>query len=356
MSTGLQLAGFRVLAGVDNDPVALRTFARNHPGAQAICVDLTEYDPKDLLEALALRRGELECLIGGPPCQGFSKNVPRRERFLEDPRNQLVRRFLEFVRALRPTVIVMENVAEMVNGYNGAYTEEVLRCLKKYGYEASVRVLHAPDYGIPQRRRRAFFFAYLGGKTPTFPQPNYRPSGELSSLFSEQPYVTVWDAIGDLPRLNHGEGKTPCAYDRPPTTDFQRWARRDVELLYDHVARRLRDRQLARLAAIGPGEGAKHLPDELKPNSHYSGAYGKLDPDALAPTITRWVFHPGSGRFGHPTADRVITIREAARLQSFPDSFVFEGTYIQKSHQVGNAVPPLLINSFAPTIRRLLSA
>lgn len=354
MSWGLRTEGFRVLCGADSDEMPLRTFAQNFPEARALTVDLAALAPEELMAELKLRPGELDCLIGGPPCQGFSKNVPARRRFLADPQNLLVRRFVEFVAALRPKVFLMENVAELVNAYNQAYTNEIRETLGRCGYETEVRVLYAPEQGIPQRRRRAFFFGSRSGKELRFPAPTHSKSDRHAQA-AGQPFVTIWEAIGDLPSLQHGEGLSPALYTDAPATPFQARMRHAASALYDHVARRLRPKQLARLDALRPGEDARHLPHELAPKSGYSGAYGRLSPDAIAPTITRWVFHPGSGRFGHPADCRVITIREAARLQSFSDDFVFTGTYIQKSHQVGNAVPPLFLSAFAPEIRRHLA-
>jgi len=356
ISWGLAKQGFRVVGGVDNWKMALQTFKRNHRHAQAIEADLAIVEPKELANAFRLKPGELDMLVGGPPCQGFSKNVPASRRFLRDEKNLLVRSFLRFVEHLRPKVVLMENVAEIVNAFDGAFTDEIRQLLKRWGYETDVRVLDATEYGVPQKRRRAFFFANRAGKPVRFPHQTHEParSNENGSLFALPTMVTVWDAIGDLPSLRAGEGESPVEYPRSPKTDYQEMMRRDAEALYDHVARPLRPTQLARLKAIRAGEGAKHLPDHLKPKSYYSGAYGRLEKKGIAPTITRWVFHPGSGRFGHPVDDRVITIREAARLQSFSDDFVFEGTYIQKSHQVGNAVPPALSSTFAPLIHKVL--
>jgi DNA (cytosine-5)-methyltransferase 1 len=357
MSWGATQAGFNVLAGVDNDWASIETYRRNFGKDAGYAVDLTELSPKQFAEYANLKPEELELLIGGPPCQGFSKNVPRRSRFLEDPRNQLVNRFLEYVEYLRPQVLIMENVAEMKNGFEGAYTNEVQARLQDAGYAVAVKVMHAPDFGVPQRRRRAFFFANRLNHSVAFPSPTHFASKE-GTLFANaaEAYVTVRDAIGDLPSLEHGEGESPTDYDKPATTRFQHVMRQHSKALYDHVARKLQDTQYQRLASIQAGQGAKDLPEELKPKSHYSGAYGRLEWDILAPTITRWVFHPGSGRFGHPLDVRVITIREAARLQSFSDDFIFTGTYIQKSHQVGNAVPPLLMKAFAEKAKELLES
>ncbi len=355
MSWGLTQAGFHVLAGVDIDMPSIETYRRNFGDDAGLPTDLTVLEPASFAEYLNLRPEELDLLVGGPPCQGFSKNVPRRYRYLEDPRNRLVRRFLEYAEYLRPQVIIMENVAEMKNGFEGAYTDEIGERLKAIGYEVSDKVLYAPDYGVPQRRRRAFFFANRLGSPVEFPEPTNFPSDAqpmLSSLGSG--YVTVRDAIGDLPSLAHGEGASPMDYDKPPQTPYQVLMRRNSKVLFDHIARKLADTQYRRLASIVAGQGARDLPDELKPKSHFSGAYGRLEWDSIAPTITRWVFHPGSGRFGHPSDVRVITIREAARLQSFSDDFVFTGTYIQKSHQVGNAVPPLIMKAFGEKVGGLL--
>ena len=356
MSWGAALAGFNVLAGVDNDLTAIQTYRRNFGEDAGFAVDLTALGPEEFADYVNLKPEELELLIGGPPCQGFSKNVPRKNRFLNDPRNRLVSRFLEYVEYLRPQILIMENVAEMKDGFEGAYTGEVIERLERAGYRVDVKVIHAPDFGVPQRRRRAFFYANRLNRPVEFPAPTHYPA-EQGSFFvgSDSAYVTVNSAIGDLPSLAHGEGTSPTDYDKPPTTWFQIEMRRNAKRLYDHVARKLADTQYRRLASIKAGQGAKDLPEALKPKSHYSGAYGRLVWDDLAPTITRWVFHPGSGRFGHPSDVRVVTIREAARLQSFSDDFVFCGTYIQKSHQVGNAVPPLVLKAIAQHAKRLLS-
>lgn len=343
ISCGLERAGFRTLAGVDVERDYLQTFRANFPHAQALEHDLSRAEPATIMEEIGVSRGDLGLLAGGPPCQGFSKNVPRRSRYLEDPKNQLVASFLRFAEALRPRFILMENVAEMQAGFEGAYTSLLLESLgaKHLGYAVTHGVVNAPDFGVPQRRRRTFFLASRDGERINFPAETHSKGGGLG-LFPLPGHVTVWDAIGDLPPLEHGEGVDPCDYAASVENQFQGWARGGSEKVHNHIARRLRPTQHQRLVSLEPGQGIKDLPDALRPKSGYSGAYGRLTKTMIAPTITRWVFHPGSGRFGHPVHPRVITIREAARLQAFPDTFRFVGTYIQQSHQVGNAVPPLL--------------
>lgn len=344
------MAGFRVLAGVDLEPRYMATFAHNFPDAQSLPLDLSQTTPEEFMSRLGIVPGELTLLAGGPPCQGFSKNVPRKQRFLDSANNKLVKTFLDYCEGLKPKLILMENVAEMKNGFAQTYTAEVLSRLKEEGYTVTSGVLNAADFGIPQRRRRAFFIASCDGIKLEFPKPTHAPLSDESFLFSLPHRVSVWDAIGDLPSLKHGEGKPVCEYASEPFSDFQRLMRNGAKTVTNHVARHLQPTQYERLASLLPGQGLADLPKHLRPKSGYSGAYARLTKDMVAPTITRWVFHPGSGRFGHPVDFRVITIREAARIQGFPDSFEFVGTYTQQAGQVGNAVPPLLAERIAESL------
>ncbi|MEX0750006.1 MAG: DNA cytosine methyltransferase [Dehalococcoidia bacterium] len=356
ITCGFQWAGFRPLGGADIQELYLRTYARNFPDAKPIHADLAELPPAQFREMLGLERGELDCLVGGPPCQGFSKNVPAINRFLDDPRNQLIGRYLDYVEELRPKILLLENVAEIVRAYDGAVTREIITALNSWGYEVDVKVLVAADFGVPQIRRRAFFFANRLGAPVLFPTHTHAQEEAPSDLFGNGrlSHVTVWNAIGDLPSLEAGEGKSPVTYTMPPQSDYQRLVREGSDLLHDHVSRPLRDRQLERVRALREGEGVQQLPPMLRPKSGYSGAYARLHSQGVARTITRWVFHSGSGRFSHPFDDRVITIREAARLQGFPDWFVFTGTYVQKAAQVGEGVPPLIAKAFAEIAQQLL--
>jgi DNA (cytosine-5)-methyltransferase 1 len=328
----------------------MATFAHNFHDAQSLRLDLSKTPPAEFMSRLGITPGELTLLAGGPPCQGFSKNVPRKQRFLDSANNKLVKTFLDYCESLKPKLILMENVAEMKNGFAETYTAEILSRLKEEGYTVTPGVLNAADFGVPQRRRRAFFIASRDEIKLEFPRPTHSPLSDESFLFSSPRHVSVWDAIGDLPSLKHGEGKPVCVYASEPFSDFQRLMRNGSKTVSNHIARRLQPTQYERLASLLPGQGLKDLPQHLRPKSGYSGAYARLTKDMVAPTITRWVFHPGSGRFGHPVDIRVLTIREAARIQGFPDSFEFVGTYTQQAGQVGNAVPPLLAERIAESL------
>jgi DNA (cytosine-5)-methyltransferase 1 len=342
ISAGLERAGFEVIAGVDIEPNYISTFTHNFPSAKSLELDLSNITPSDFMRTLGLKKGELDLLAGGPPCQGFSKNVPRKYRYLEDPRNRLLKSFLDYCEFLKPRFVLLENVAEMKNGFDQAYSDEILERLHNGGYNVSHAVLNAADYGVPQRRRRAFFIACREGKEMQFPLPTHAQQLNTFSLFPTPQHITVWEAIGDLPSIKHGEGREMSEYACAPFSEYQRLMRNGNRAVTNHIARFLQPTQYERLSSLEPGQGLKDLPERLKTKGGYSGAYGRLTKDMIAPTITRWVFHPGSGRWGHPVDTRLLTIREVARIQSFPDDFEFVGTYVQMAGQLGNAVPPLL--------------
>lgn len=352
MSWGLQKSGFEIIAGIDNWAPALETFKLNHKKAKTVNADIDKMDVKSFMKDLGLSKGELDCIIGGPPCQGFSKNVPATYRFLEDPRNLLFKDFLRFVEIMEPKVVVMENVAEIYNAFGGQVREEIINTLNNFGYSVDVKVLHAPDYGVPQRRRRCLFFASKTGIKPKFPPPTHGKEERQNLEGAIEKYNTAWSAISDLPKLKDGEGETPSLYNGPPQNDLQKKLRGNSKKLYDHVSMKLAPKQFARISSLKPGQALKDLPEKLRPKSGYSGAYGRLDFEMVAPTITRWVFHIGSGRFGHPREARLLTMREAARLQSFSDDFIFYGTNTEKAHQIGNAVPPIIMEVMADEIKR----
>lgn len=350
MSWGLHKAGFEVIGALDNWKIALDTFELNHPNAAIFCGDIRDFDIKKIRKQLNLKKEELDCLVGGPPCQGFSKNVPSTYRFLDDPRNQLFNDYLNFVEEFYPQVVVMENVAEIYNAFNGSVRKQIIDRLESLGYEVEVKVLFGPDYGIPQRRSRCFFFATRTGFKPYFPNPTHAKKSVENLFEKTNTYVSAWEAINDLPELENGEGANEMSYGKKPQNEFQRFMRNSNKILFDHITRELKGVQIERIKSIKAGQGIKDLPEHIRPKGGYSGAYGRLDFSNVAPTITRWVFHPGSGRYGHPKSDRLITIREAARIQCFTDDFKFTGTYIEKAHQIGNAVPSLFMYKLAEPI------
>ena len=282
IAAGLRGAGFRILAGVDVEPHYMSTFRHNFPEARGVLGDLSGIDPLRFMRGLSLEAGDLDLLAGGPPCQGFSKNVPRSRRSAEDRNNGLMRTFLRYAEVLRPRAVMMENVAEMRNGFDRAYTDEVLGRLERAGYAVAHETLNAADYGVPQRRRRAFFVGLSSGRAFAFPERTHFAESPRLSGFGD-PHVTVWDAIGDLPSVDHASERRLHRYRSRPFTDYQRQARRGSEAVTNHRPRRLRPLQYERLASLKPGQGIEDLPERLRPRSGYSGAYGRLTRDMVAP-------------------------------------------------------------------------
>lgn len=359
ISWGFKKAGFHILAGVDHDKEALETFALNMPEARAINHDLSGQGVTELVSSLGLSTGELDVLVGGPPCQGFSKNVTRSGRFLEDPKNLLVRSFMDAVEVLSPKVVLMENVATMANAFGGAFRDELLQRFSECGYEVRHGTHNAAEHGLPQRRNRVVFLASRVGLpeplTPLARVPLQSGTHKTSDIPAGA--ISVWDSIGDLGRIDLASGIDESnQYFCKPFSAFQtRMRNGGSTALSDHTLRPLRSKQQARYDSLEPGQGLRDLPPELQTKGGYSGAYGRLTKTMIAPTITRWCFHPGSGRFGHPVERRLLTIREAARLQGFSDDFRFSGSNHKKSWQVGNAVPPLLAGAFADRIAAVLA-
>jgi DNA (cytosine-5)-methyltransferase 1 len=361
LTTGFHLAGFKSLCAIEIEAKSLATYKHNYPNTKIVHQDILSVNPSELRACLRLKKEELTAIIGGPPCQGFSRNIPAEYRYFDDARNQLYRVFLEFVREFRPLYVVMENVPEILKAYNGVIKNEIIEQLEKQGYQVNYSSLNAANYGIPQSRSRAFFLASLD-QAIQFPEPTH--SGDIRSDYRNKKscnqlvilksnissIVTVKDAIGDLPSLEAGQEYMAEIYPLSPQTPYQSMIRNGSMKLTNHVARALSAIQMSRVRALSEGQDARDLPTELAPKKHYSGAYGRLYWDKPARTITRWVFHPGSGRFFHPTQDRTITIREAARLHSYPDNFHFLGTYTNMASQIGESVPPLLGKVIAESI------
>lgn len=357
-SAGFSMAGgFDIVAGNDIDEDCLAAFSRNHPGAQCWPGSIAGLNADQLLDSLSLARGELEVLIGGPPCQGFSRNRARRHQngqFVDDPRNYLFVEFLRFVDTFLPRTLVVENVADMIVKEGGRFRDEILDSLDSLGYTTcNTAVLNAADFGVPQRRRRAFIVA--SRDVPIgLPSPSHSDEVQTGVLMPLLPWRTISDAISDLPSIEGGQGTSPSPYASPPRNDYQRLLRGSATRVSEHVAWHLSGVQSERLSYLQQGDGVEALPSSLAPKSTYGSAYRRMSWNVPALTITTWMYHPGSGMFFHPEDHRTITVREGARLQSFPDSTIFCGGKVSRCRQVGNAVPPLLGAAIAEEIHLAL--
>lgn len=360
LAEGFRQAGFRCLVANDFDPSAGETFAAAFPEVTFVPGPIQDISNEDILEVAGLKRGELDVLVGGPPCQAFS--VYNHQRGMHDERSGMFREYLRVVKGLLPRSVVMENVTGITSIEEGKAVDEIHLALRKLGYTVEHRVLKAEEYGVPQERRRIFFVGVRNGHSIKWPVPTHHGRG-MDSLFGErerEPFVTVWDAIGDLPKLAIDEGEEVCDYGTSPTSDYQRLMRKSCRKLYNHVAPHLAPINLQRLRHIPPGGSWRDIPRSLLPagmkaarRSDHTKRYGRLEKSGLASTIlTKCDLHWGA--FIHPSQERTLTVREAARCQSFPDRFRFGGPRVDQFRQVGNAVPPLLARAVASSVAEML--
>lgn len=289
----------------------------------------------DFAREFGALENKVDVIVGGPPCQGFSQKG--RRRTIHDERNFLFRNFVNAVRLIAPKYFVMENVPSLLTAEGGLFRHELIGLFTNLGYSVSASILNASDFGVPQHRRRAVIIGKRG--------PHVLPQPVKSCQDS-----SVWDAIGDLAYLQSSEGSQEMEYRFPAETSLQRELRQGSTRLYNHVATKHSKLALERLALIPANCTKKVLPEEHRTKSVYSGTWTRLDSRGKAPTITTRFDTPSSGQFTHPHLHRAITVREAARLQTFPDTFQFVGTKMSQMKQVGNAVPPLLAKAIAEAI------
>lgn len=324
LSLGLRSAGLTPVFAFDHDPYACATY-RTNIGAHVLEADAASITAASVCEATNLRPGDFALVCGGPPCQGFS--VQRRGE-ADDTRNELVIRFAQIAVDLRPSVILMENVPPLLGKRGEMFFAGLSKLYQRAGYRIEARVLDAADFGVPQHRTRAIVLAWSPERIPilTLPRPTVTPNG----------YRTVRDAIGSMP-------EPPEDFTEHP--DFR-----------NHVRIRITKINEERIRRVPEGGGRADLPPELQlpchreTNHRHLDVYGRMSWDKPAPTITAMFDSFTRGRFGHPVSDRTITAREGARLQSFPDSFVFVGPKKDVARQIGNAVPPLLAESIGRTL------
>lgn len=333
LSLGFRMAGFEISLANEIDKEIAESYSRNHPETKMINEDITKLNIEDVFKEY---KNKVDVVIGGPPCQGFSQKGQRKS--INDERNFLFRYFYDVVKVLKPKYFVMENVPNLLTTEKGYFKKEIIELFETIGYSLNADILTASDYGVPQNRKRAFILGKLGGKKLEFPKPlnvNNR----------------IWDAISDLAYLESGEGEFKQDYIISSQSEYQRLLRTDSKYLYNHIATKHSKVALERLKIIPPNKGREVLPEEHLTKSIFSGTWSRMVKDEVAVTITTRFDTPSSGKFTHPYLNRAITVREAARLQSFPDTFIFYGTKSSQMKQVGNAVPPLLSKQIAIVIK-----
>ncbi len=336
LSLGFIQAGFDIDKAVEYDPAIANTYKKNHPEVDVHIDDIKNIDTEGVFT-----RGEAEVIIGGPPCQGFSMAGARiRQGFIDDPRNYLFKHYFNVVKTVKPKIFVMENVKGMMTMQGGKIFDEILNIFSDpqmndgVPYHLFHRVVKAVDFGIPQKRERLIIIG------TTVPQVDFDRLWDetRADITKDYPdyfdHVTVKDAIGNMPSVT----EDGVVVNPQPQTSYQKYLSRNISEITNHTQSRHSKKAVERMQKISSGQNFTNLDEEI--NSVHSGSYGRLFWDEQAATITTRFDTPAGGRFIHPNEDRTLSPREAARIQSFPDDFVFYGARREISRQIGNAVPP----------------
>jgi DNA (cytosine-5)-methyltransferase 1 len=325
LSLGAENAGIKICLAVEKDEFAAKTFKRNHSGVTILCEDITKIDPKSHLADKPF------IVFGGPPCQGFSLSNTKT-RTSENSNNKLFYEFVRFVHELQPEWFLFENVEGITTFNKGETVRQIKECFADIGYETTEDVLYASDYGVPQHRNRFFMVGNRIGKNFIFPEKNTVK-------------VSVEDAISDLPDLTNGDkfNELPYKKDLVEVCEYAQTMRSKSSAAIQNLVSKNEDYVIERYKHIGQGENWKAIPEHLMENysnvnNCHSGIYKRLNPSIPSVVISNY----RKNMLIHPFQDRGLSVREAARLQSFPDHFVFEGTLMHVQQQIGNAVPPLL--------------
>ncbi|WP_080506066.1 DNA cytosine methyltransferase [Halorubrum sp. BV1] len=359
---------YEVLLGLDKKGVAIETFHRNHSEAETIKGDIREWPPEKASTAAGIDPENVQIIVGGPPCQGFSSIRPDRGGKGEDQRNGLYTDFIEYVEYFKPDFFVMENVVGLATHRDGETISRIVQSADEIGYRADWRILNGANFGLPQRRERLIMVGSRNGEQIDFPVPTHQANGrtigyhDKSKVITAQPTLsdfknketlpearTVMDAISDLPNIQAGEEAT--TYTNPPENQYQASMRDGSQNLTLHKATNHGDKMMTIIR--NSGSNKQETITNLKENegvdssdeyisSGYSSSYSRIDPDLPSVTMTVNFIHPASNKCIHPRQDRALTPREGARIQSFPDDFEFAGSRSDIVEQIGNAVPPLL--------------
>jgi len=342
-SLGLSRNNIEIVMANEIEKDFAKTFELNHPKARMLNEDIHNIDFKKELKKIGYK--SIDILCGGPPCQGFSTVGSKNKK---DKRNSLFWEFLRAVNETNPKAVIFENVAGFRSLYNGKAYETLINELKSIGYNVFSDILNAADYGLPQYRKRTIVVGVTKGCSFEFPKI-IKPEKKI--LFEDK-YLTVMSAISDLPKLNVGEEKKN--YSCKPKNEYQKKMRGKAKVLTEHNCSNYGKKMQKIISLVPPKGDISDLPISLRPKKYFNNVYARIDPTKPSPTITRNFGTPSSTRCIHPFQNRALSTREGARLQGFPDEFIFCGSKTSKNLQIGNAVPPMLGEVIGKQIKKSL--
>lgn len=344
-SKGFEQAGFEVKFGIDMWKDATVTYKHNFPNAVVLNDDIININGKDILNITDLSEDEVDVIIGGPPCQGFSVSG---KRLLDDERNKLYKSFVQIVSELKPKVFVMENVPGLVRLFKGQVAEQVINDFSNIGYRVQMKILSSDNYGVPQQRKRVFFVGLNNEKIRTNLEYNY-PTPIMGNG-TNIPALTCREAISDLDFVPDdivlGED---ISYQLPAQCEYQIQMRNGSKRILNHSITLHNNKTKEIISMVPNGGNYKDLPKELQDTRKVHIAWTRMNSEKPCFTIDT-----GHNHHFHYRANRVPTVRESARIQSFPDTFEFIGIKTSQLKQVGNAVPPLLAEALGKSILKIL--
>ncbi len=329
------------------EPMA-KAYSFNHPTVKMYNKDIKDFSIEDLSNDLDVKKGDIDIVVGGPPCQAYSTVG---KRLIDDPRGKLFQEYFRIIKELKPKVFVFENVKGLLSMQGGSLVKQIIALFETEGYTVKMKLLNAADYGTPQMRERVIIVGSLLGSGFEYPRPtHYNPELGLPKDKALKPYVTLGEALGDLPSIM--PGGLAKEYASEPQNDYQRLMREGApELITDHEVPNNNPRLRALMEALPDGGSPADIPEELRPSSGFANCYCRLWWNKPSTTITRNLGCPSSSRCVHPRDPRPLSTREGARLQGFPDSYIFYGNRGEKNLQIGNAVPTLLSKAIKNSVK-----
>ena len=331
---------FEIVAANEIMPNMAKAYQLNHPSVKVYNKDVKDFGISDLEKDFGIRSGDIDLVVGGPPCQAYSTVG---KRLVDDPRGKLFQEYYRVLKELSPKAFIFENVKGLLSLRKGELMKNILELFSSLGYFIKYEILNAADYGAPQVRERVFIIGTKLEDGCSFPEPTHYDPKKGEKLFEKgtKPYVTLSDAIGDLPFIKTGEES--FEYFSEPQNDFQKKMRENAPLrLMDHSAPNNNARLVKIMENLPDGGSPMDLPEEMRPKSGFANTYCRLWWNRPSTTITRNLSTPSSSRCIHPRAPRPLTTREGARIQCFPDNYIFYGSRNDKNLQIGNAVPTFL--------------
>jgi len=324
---------FEIVSANEILPDMAKAYALNHKTVKVYNCDIKDFGLKNLTNDLNIRKGDIDLLIGGPPCQAFSTVG---KRLTNDPRGELFQEYYRVLKELNPKSFLFENVRGLLSIEKGKLLKRIISLFKSLGYRVQYQVLNSADYGVPQVRKRVIIVGTKLDKDFKYPQRTH------SNLDSDlKPYLTISEAISDLPFIKSNQES--FKYYSKAQNEFQKLMRKNApKKLMEHKAPKNNNRLVRLMESLPDGGSPKDAPKKLRPKSGFSNAYCRLWWDRPSTTITRNLSIPSSSRCIHPKAPRPLTTREGARIQCFPDDYIFYGSKSSKNLQIGNAVPTFL--------------